>query len=95
MLIKSIYILEVDNQVVSMAGRLRALSITESVGYVYTPKSLRGNGYGSQIVEEVTRQVLSDGKVATLYTDLSNLTSNSIYMKIGYEPYCDSVILNK
>jgi predicted GNAT family acetyltransferase len=25
-----------------------------------------------------------------LYTDLANPTSNSIYMRIGYEPVCDS-----
>ncbi len=94
-LIKSIYLLEVNNQVVSMAGRLRALSNTESIGYVYTPREFRENGYGSQIVETVTQQVLKDGKIATLYTDMSNPTSNSIYTKIGYKPYCDSVMLSK
>jgi predicted GNAT family acetyltransferase len=92
---KRLYVLEVNNKVVSMAARSRSLSITESVGFVYTPVEFRRNGYGSIVTAAVTKKVLSDGKVATLYTDLSNPTSNSIYMKIGYKPYCDSVMLNK
>lgn len=93
--IRSLYVLEVNQQVVSMAGRLRSLSQTESIGYVYTPPNLRGNGYASKVVEEVTRLVIEDGKIATLYTDLSNPTSNSIYMKIGYKPFCDSIMMCK
>ncbi len=90
-----LYVLEVDGSIVSMTARTRALLKTESVGYVYTPDHLRGNGYASKIVADVTREVIEDGKDATLYTDLSNPTSNSIYMKIGYQPYCDSVVLVK
>ncbi|QVK17257.1 hypothetical protein KHQ81_10220 [Mycoplasmatota bacterium] len=78
-----------------MAARSRLLISTESVGFVYTPVKFRRNGYGSIVTAEVTKKVLADGKLATLYTDLSNPTSNSIYMKIGYKPYCDSVMLNK
>jgi len=91
---RTLYVLEVNNQVVSMAARTRSLNTTESVGYVYTPENLRGKGYASRVVEEVTRLVLNDNKTATLYTDLSNPTSNSIYMKIGYKPYCDSVMMS-
>ncbi|MFH2116669.1 MAG: GNAT family N-acetyltransferase [Bacillota bacterium] len=92
---KTLYVLELNNQLVSMAARSRSLNTTESVGFVYTPVKLRKNGYARRIVEEVTSKVLNDNKIATLYTDLSNPTSNSIYMKIGYKPYCDSVMLNK
>ena len=92
---KILYVLEINNEIVSMAARSRSLYSTESVGFVFTPDRFRRKGYASRIVEEVTRKVLNDHKIATLYTDLSNPTSNSIYMKIGYKPYCDSVILNK
>jgi predicted GNAT family acetyltransferase len=34
--------------------------------------------------------LLDQGKQFTsLFTDLSNPTSNSIYQKIGYQPVCD------
>lgn len=92
---KTLYVLEIKNEIVSMAARSRSLYSTESVSFVYTPIKFRRNGYASRIVEEVTRKVINDHKIATLYTDLSNPTSNSIYMKIGYKPYCDSVMLNK
>jgi predicted GNAT family acetyltransferase len=92
---KTLYVLCVEEVLVSMAARSRSLNLTESVGYVYTPIEFRNHGYASQIVAEVTRKVLADGKIATLYTDLSNPTSNSIYMRIGYEPYCDSVMMIK
>jgi len=91
----TLYVLEIQDQIVSMASRSKSLNSTESVGFVYTPVKFRRNGYARRVVEEVTRKVLNDNKVATLYTDLSNPTSNSIYMKIGYKPYCDSVMLNK
>ena len=43
-------------------------------------------------VAELSRNILQSGKeFCTLYTDLANPTSNSIYMKIGYKPVCDSV----
>ncbi len=90
-----LFVLEIDGEVVSMAQRSRSLNQTESIGYVYTPKKHRRKGYASIVVSYVTRKVLEDGKTATLYTDLSNPTSNSIYMKIGFIPYCDSVMLNK
>lgn len=90
-----LYVLEVDGNVVSMAQRVRPLKHTESVSLVYTPKELRGRGYASQVVEYVTNLIINGGKVASLYTDLSNPTSNRIYMKIGYKPHCDSIMMEK
>lgn len=90
-----LYVLVVDGDVVSMTARTRLLINTETIGMVFTPQSLRGQGYATRLVDEVTRKIHQDGRIATLYTDLSNPTSNSIYMKIGYEPHCDSIMLNK
>lgn len=92
---KTLYVLEVDGEVVSMTGRSRQLEYSETISMVYTPKSLRKKGYASRIVEEVTRYILEDKKIACLYTDLANPISNSIYMKIGYVPVCDSMVLDK
>jgi hypothetical protein len=63
-----------------------------TVGGVYTPPELRNRGYATSCVAELSRNILQSGKeFCTLYTDLANPTSNSIYMKIGYKPVCDSV----
>ena len=61
------------------------------IGPVYTPPELRGRGYASALVARVTKQVLDGGRdYCFLYTDLSNPTSNRIYMNVGYERVCDS-----
>jgi uncharacterized protein len=61
------------------------------IGPVYTPPELRGRGYGSAVTARVTKEQLDSGRdYCFLYTDLSNPTSNKIYMDIGYERVCDS-----
>ena len=55
---------------------------------MYTPQNLRVNGCGSQIVEDVTRQVLSHGKVVTLYIGL-------LYAFIVHQIFCLPIIVNK
>jgi uncharacterized protein len=61
------------------------------IGPVYTPPGLRGRGYGSAVTAHVTKKQLDSGlDYCFLYTDLSNPTSNKIYMDIGYERVCDS-----
>lgn len=61
------------------------------IGPVYTPPALRGRGYGSAVTAHVTKEQLDSGRdYCFLYTDLSNPTSNKIYVDIGYERVCDS-----
>jgi uncharacterized protein len=61
------------------------------IGPVYTPPDLRRRGYASALVAALSQRLLDEGrKFCFLYTDLSNPTSNRIYMDIGYEPVCDS-----
>jgi hypothetical protein len=81
-----------DGKPVSMASKGRPTGKGMSVGGVYTPPELRGRGYATSCVAELSRHILQSGKqFCMLYTDLANPTSNSIYMKIGYKPVCDSV----
>jgi predicted GNAT family acetyltransferase len=61
------------------------------IGPVYTPPELRGRGYASALVAEVTKQLLDGGRdYCFLYTDLDNPTSNRIYVNVGYELVCES-----
>jgi len=86
------YLWESSGQPVSMVGKGRPTDHGMSIGPVYTPPELRRQGYATTCVAEVCREILRSGyDFCTLYTDLSNPTSNSIYMKIGFKPVCDSV----
>ncbi|MFX0001757.1 MAG: GNAT family N-acetyltransferase, partial [Candidatus Hermodarchaeota archaeon] len=61
-----------------------------AVNLVYTPHNLRRNGYATECVAKLSKQLLEEGnKFCFLFTDLSNPTSNSIYQKIGYRPIID------
>lgn len=85
------YFWEVDGRAVSMAALARPSRNGICVNFVYTPPEFRGRGYASAITAAVTRTGLESGhRFCCLYTDLSNPTSNSIYMKLGYRPVVDS-----
>ncbi len=76
---------------VSVAHTGRPTQNGISIRAVYTPPEYRQNGYASAVVGSLSLLMLKNGyKFCTLYTDLSNSTSNSIYQKIGYSEVADS-----
>ena len=80
---------------VSIAGVSRPMRNGTTIGPVYTPPEHRGKGYATSCVLLLTKKLLSDGySFCSLYTDLSNPTSNSIYTKIGYMPIGDALELD-
>jgi predicted GNAT family acetyltransferase len=82
---------EVESEPVSLCGYGGRTPHGIRVGPVYTPPDLRGRGYGSAVTAHVTKDQLDSGRdYCFLYTDLSNPTSNKIYVNIGYERVCDS-----
>lgn len=87
---QSLFVLEKDGMPVSMASILREIITGRCVRGVYTPPYFRNNGYASSCVAQVSKLVLDKGyQYVSLFTDLANPTSNSIYQKIGYKPICD------
>jgi predicted GNAT family acetyltransferase len=83
---------EDNGQAVSLAGWGAPTPSGIRIGPVYTPPSERSRGYGSAVTAAASQLQLAQGRrFCFLYTDLANPTSNSIYMRIGYEPVCDSV----
>jgi predicted GNAT family acetyltransferase len=79
-----------DGEPVSMCARTRPTPHGASIGLVYTLPSLRGRGYASACVADLSQRILDSGKAfCTLFTDLANPTSNVIYQRIGYRPLCD------
>ena len=82
---------ELEGEPVSLAGFGGPTPNGLRIGPVYTPPERRGNGYGSAVTAAVSQRALAGGKrFCFLYTDLANPTSNAIYMRMGYEPVCDS-----
>lgn len=72
-----------------MAAIARRTPHGAAIAYVHTPPTLRGRGYASACVAELTRRVHADDRTAFLFTDRANPTSNEIYQAIGYAPVSD------
>ena len=88
---QQLYIWDNDGPV-SIAGVSRPMKNGMTIGVVYTPPEHRSNGYATSSVLLLTKKLLSGGySFCSLYTDLSNPTSNSIYTKIGYVPIGDAL----
>ncbi|GGK32203.1 acetyltransferase [Caldalkalibacillus thermarum] len=89
---QSLYIWE-DHVPVSMANSTRPTKNGIVINAVYTPPEYRNHGYATACVAALSQHLLNSGyHFCTLYTDLANPTSNSIYMKIGYRPIAESIV---
>lgn len=87
---ESLFVWEVGGEVVSMATKARPTQRSVSVNMVYTPERFRNKGYATSCVASLSQKLLDDGyQSCTLFTNLRNPTSNSIYQKIGYQPVGD------
>jgi predicted GNAT family acetyltransferase len=85
-----LYVLRVNEKIVSMAGKWSETPNGRRIGGVYTPPDNRNKGYGTEVVAKVSQSALDEGKqYCFLFTDLSNPYSNRMYQKIGYRPIID------
>ena len=90
----SLFVWEVDGNVVSMAAVTAPQGDVSRVQLVYTPPEHRKRGYASACVATLTaRELAHQGRTCMLYADLANPTSNGIYQAIGYRRVGDAVDL--
>ena len=81
-----------DSKPVCIAKESRPTRNGTTINTVYTPPEHRNKGYATSCVWSLTQKMLTDRySFCSLYTDLSNPTSNSIYSKIGYVPVGDAL----
>lgn len=88
---QSVFVWEKE-EVVSVAMKIRETENGATIGFVYTPPELRGNGYAKAIVATLSQHLLDSGyQFCSLYTNLANKTSNFIYQEIGFKPIFEAV----
>jgi GNAT superfamily N-acetyltransferase len=86
---------ESQGRPVAMAGHVRPAAGVVRVGPVYTPRDLRGRGYGGAVTAVVTSAASAAGaREVVLFTDLANPTSNALYRRLGYQPVGDRIVLS-
>lgn len=75
---------------VSMAAWTGKTPSGVRINFVYTPRELRGKGYGTACVKALTKQQLEQGNAfCWLYTDTSSAAPPKIFKRIGYWPVSD------
>ena len=85
---------EDEGEVVSIAGCGGPTPNGIRIGPVYTPPELRGRGYATALVAELSQRLLDSGRrFCFLFTDLANPTSNAIYERIGYVRIAESAMV--
>jgi GNAT superfamily N-acetyltransferase len=85
---------EVAGEPVALAGFSEVIAGAARVGPVYTPRPLRGRGYGGAVTAAVSERAERHGASSViLFTDLANPTSNELYARLGYRPVEDRVVL--
>jgi uncharacterized protein len=86
------WIWEDEGAAVSLAGFSGRTPTGIRIGPVYTPPEHRRRGYATTLVADLSAWLLDQGhRACFLYTDLTNPTSNRIYVEIGYERVCDAM----
>jgi RimJ/RimL family protein N-acetyltransferase len=86
------HLLIVDGTPVSLAGVRRPAHGVARIGPVFTPKALRGNGYGSAVTATGAQWAQAVGAAdVVLFADLDNPVSNAIYQRMGFEPVADTL----
>ncbi len=75
-----------DDGPVAMASARAGTANGIRIGGVFTPPALRGRGYATSMMADLSSRLLAEGRrFCFLFTDARNPTSNAMYQRIGYE----------
>lgn len=89
-----LYVWEREGQPVSMASLGRFTPNGAVISLVYTPKELRGRGFGAAVTAALSEHCLKQGRrYCFLYADLDNPASNKIYKAMGYSLRGETLLL--
>jgi hypothetical protein len=78
-----------NGEAVCMLGHTETTARTARVGPVFTPRGVRGKGYATAAVSELTHRFLAGGRDwCLLFADVANQTSTDMYRRLGYAEVC-------
>jgi RimJ/RimL family protein N-acetyltransferase len=80
-----------DGEPRCIGAAIRHTPHASAIGVLFTPRELRGRGYGTATVAALSERLFSGGKKGCyLYADPENKAVNRIVGSLGYEPVFDS-----
>ena len=92
---RELHFWEVQGSPVAMAVATGWTPHGARIGYVFTPREHRGNGYASALTASVSQRILDGGRrFCVLYTDATSPVPNAIYPRVGYRLLTELVDVN-
>ena len=73
-----------DGKIIGYITRMATRFDNDMIGTVYVDEENRGSKVGMQLVKRMTKEVLKDFDKCWLMTDMENIPSNKIMIKLGY-----------
>ena len=73
-----------NNEIVSI-GYYEITNKKAKISGIYTIPSKRRNGYATNLVSTMTKDILNDNYISTLYAAKKYIPSNNLYIKLGYQ----------
>lgn len=79
-----LWVIRDNGSIVAVAGTFRTYSTHTAINGVYTKPEYRCRGYAAALVAHISEYIKSQCKTPSLYTDLSNPSSNKAYTNVGF-----------
>ena len=80
--------LEQQGQAVAKAQTNARGLTAEQIGGVYTRPEQRKRGLGAQLIEQLSREIIQDGKTVSLFVRRDNVAAIKLYEKCGFTVNC-------
>lgn len=84
---------KIDNEIVATACIQVNTDSISQIGGVFTKAIMRNNGYGKEIVSELSRRIVENNKIPTLFTDKTNVSALKVYASLGFKTYDDYLMI--
>lgn len=82
----TIYMWKNSNDDITTIAYYQVKDNQAKISNVYTHPEYRRQRYASNLIYQITNEILSKGYIPLLYTNYNYIPSNKTYMNVGYEP---------
>ncbi|MHA2299003.1 MAG: GNAT family N-acetyltransferase [Candidatus Hodarchaeales archaeon] len=79
--------IEIDEKIIACGGTHLETPRLAQLGNIHVLPAYRGKGFGKILVSSITRKILKNKELATLFVGRDNSIAISLYQKLGYVTY--------
>ena len=79
------HFIEINNQIIACGGTHFENPKLAQLGNIFVLEEFRRQGYGQILTTAITRKVLAEKEIATLFVNVDNIAAQKLYKKLGYK----------